>query len=134
MIHFPCKSLSCPRSICRKGRSTLWFHPLLSQFLHAAWDNNIMNDKWKHYLERWTGAGLIDSATADRIRVYEAQHESEQGMRTPVLIALALGCIAIGAGVLLFVAAHWEQLSPMSRLFLVLAMVGGFHIAGAFSV
>jgi uncharacterized membrane protein len=92
-----------------------------------------MTEKWKHYLERWSGAGLIDTDTAERIRTFEAEHEEEQGMRTPVLIALALGCIAIGAGVLLFVAAHWDQMSPMTRLALVVMMVAGFHLAGAFS-
>lgn len=36
----------------------------------------------------------------------------------------------LGAGVLLFVAAHWDELSPTQRFLLVLTMVSGFHIAG----
>lgn len=35
----------------------------------------------------------------------------------------------VAAGVLLFVAAHWDQLSPTERFLLVLAMIASFHIA-----
>ena len=37
----------------------------------------------------------------------------------------------VGAGVLLFVAAHWDALSPGARFGLVLATVAGFHLVGA---
>jgi uncharacterized membrane protein len=35
----------------------------------------------------------------------------------------------VAAGVLLFVAAHWEDLSPTQRFLLVLVMISGFHLA-----
>jgi uncharacterized membrane protein len=47
------------------------------------------------------------------------------------LLALALGGVLLGAGVLLFVAAHWDELSPASRFSLVLLLVAAFPIAGA---
>jgi uncharacterized membrane protein len=47
-----------------------------------------------------------------------------------VLIALILGAILLGAGVLLFVAAHWDGVSPLTRLSLVLAMLFFFHGLG----
>jgi len=54
-------------------------------------------------------------------------------MRWPVVFAIAFGSIMVAAGVLLFVAAHWEDLSPAQRFLLVLAMTSGFHLAaGAF--
>src|SRR5947209_13818575 len=37
----------------------------------------------------------------------------------------------LAAGVLLFVAAHWDTLSPTQRFLLVLLMVAVFHVAGA---
>jgi uncharacterized membrane protein len=37
----------------------------------------------------------------------------------------------LGAGVLLFVSAHWDTLSPSARFTLVLILVAGFHVAGA---
>jgi hypothetical protein len=39
----------------------------------------------------------------------------------------------LGAGVLLFVSAHWDALSPGIRFFLVLTLVGLFHAAAAFA-
>jgi uncharacterized membrane protein len=47
-----------------------------------------------------------------------------------VIFAIAFGSIMVAAGVLLFVAAHWDDLSPTQRFVLVLAMIAGFHLAG----
>ena len=86
---------------------------------------------WEKSLDRWTKAGVIDHSTADRIRTYEREHEGSQGLRWPVLLAVAFGAIMLAAGVLLFVAAHWDNLSPAQRFVLVLLMVAVFHVAGA---
>ena len=42
------------------------------------------------------------------------------------------GGLLLCAGVLLFVAAHWDEMSPAGRFALVLVMVGAFHAAAAF--
>jgi uncharacterized membrane protein len=84
---------------------------------------------------RWFEAGLIDAATADRIRRFEqeaSQHKDKQ-LRWPILLALALGGIMLAAGVLLFVAAHWDRLSPAERFSLVLTMTAVFHIGAGFA-
>lgn len=81
-------------------------------------------------LDRWTAADVIDAATAERIRRFEA--ESRRGSDLLVRLALALGGIMVTAGVLLFVAAHWDALSPAQRFSLVLVLVGVFHVVGAF--
>jgi len=86
---------------------------------------------WEKSLDRWMKAALIDVPTAERIRAYEREHESNQGLRWPVLLALAFGAVMLAAGVLLFVAAHWDNLSPAERFTLVLLMVATFHVAGA---
>jgi uncharacterized membrane protein len=89
-----------------------------------------MND-WQPYLLRWSEAGLIDASTADQIRAFEQAHAGTKKLRWPVLIALAFGGLMVCGGVLLFVAAHWDALSPAMRFSLVIAMVGGFHVAAA---
>jgi hypothetical protein len=86
---------------------------------------------WEKSLDRWMKAALIDASTAERIRSYEREQEGSQGLRWPVLLALAFGAVMLAAGVLLFVAAHWENLSPAERFTLVLLMVAIFHLAGA---
>jgi uncharacterized membrane protein len=86
---------------------------------------------WEGYLERWINGGLIDPATAERIRAYEAEQEKALGLRWPVVLAIGLGGLLLGAGVLLFVAAHWDTLSPSERFGLVLVLVAVFHVAGA---
>lgn len=90
-----------------------------------------MSANWKRYLERWTRAGLIEKATADLVRAYESDQEKAQGLRWPILLAIAFGGLLLAAGLLLFVAAHWDKLSPAQRFTLVLALVAAMHVAGA---
>jgi uncharacterized membrane protein len=90
-----------------------------------------MPPSWSSSLTRWTEAGLIDSHTADRIRAWEDHRGG--GRRWHVWLALGLGGLMLGAGVLLFVAAHWDALGPGERFAIVLAAVSGFHVAGAFA-
>jgi len=89
-------------------------------------------EQLEQQLGRWTEAGIVDSQIAARIREFEAARESP-GMRWPVVLAIAFGAIMVAAGVLLFVAAHWDELSPTQRFLLVVVMIAGFHLAaGAF--
>jgi uncharacterized membrane protein len=92
---------------------------------------------WEGRLERWVEAGLLDPPAAERIRAWERLRGGAPGpvptpgLRWPVRLALGLGGLMVGAGVLLFVAAHWDALSPEARFGLVLATVAGFHVVGA---
>jgi uncharacterized membrane protein len=85
-------------------------------------------EQLEEQLQRWAEAGLIDAQSAERIRDYETAHAS-RGIRWPVVFAIAFGSIMVAAGILLFVAAHWDDLSPTQRFLLVLAMISGFHVA-----
>jgi uncharacterized membrane protein len=90
-----------------------------------------MTADWTALLARWTNAGLIDDATAARIRAFEQEHAGAARLRWPILVALAFGALMIAGGVLLFVAAHRDAVSPRERFVLVLLLVGAFHAFGA---
>jgi uncharacterized membrane protein len=64
------------------------------------------------FIRRWQAAGLIDGATAERIRTWEAAH------RRPLwLWAVAgMGALAIGLGVMAVVGANWENIPAWVKL------------------
>ncbi|WP_263354876.1 DUF2157 domain-containing protein [Acidicapsa acidisoli] len=89
------------------------------------------------YLARWQSAGILDresdAGLIARMRTLEAAEKKPTGLRWQGLIALILGAILLACGVVLFVSAHWDQISPLARFALVLAMVSVFHLCGAIS-
>jgi hypothetical protein len=91
---FPCGKFSLPR-----GEP---FTVLLGLTMQA----------FEGYLTRWRGAGPIDDATEAAIRAYESKDAAPSGRRWQVTLALVLSGILLGAGLLLFVAAHWDDVSP----------------------
>ena len=93
-----------------------------------------MTDALNKRLDRWISAGVVDANTAERIRAFEESERSKEGLRWPVLLALGLGGVLLCAGMLLFVAAHWAELSPTWRFTLVLLLAGLFPIAGALTM
>ena len=96
-------------------------------------------------LNRWQSAGVLDAETTARIRTFEtaaAAGPSESqatpqrppflaGIKWQGLTALILGAILLACGVALFVSAHWDELGPMARFTLVVAVVAVIHIGGA---
>jgi uncharacterized membrane protein len=50
-----------------------------------------------------------------------------------VVVALILGGILLGAGVLLFVAAHWDEVSPSGRFLLVVGVLAALHLGAVLS-
>lgn len=84
-------------------------------------------------LAEWSTAGLIDSATAQRIRAWEEEHSTRiarpEAQRWQVRLALIFGAVLLSAGILLFVAAHWDNIGPGFRLLLVMGSLVGLHIA-----
>jgi uncharacterized membrane protein len=83
-------------------------------------------------LNRWQSAGVLDAATAARIRAHESQAAAKEApnLRWQGLTALILGVILLACGVALFVSSHWNDISPGARYALVMALVAVFHIGG----
>ncbi len=82
-------------------------------------------------VNRWFNAGLLDRNQQAAIRQWEDRQRSPNGLDWPVLLALAFGVVLVGGGILLFVSAHWENLSPSQRFTIVAVLVAIFHIAAA---
>ena len=82
-------------------------------------------------MQRWTQAGLIDAQAASRILAFEANRERRASLRWPVFLAMVFGGILFAAGISLFVAAHWSEMSPAMRFSVVLLMVTVLHLGGA---
>jgi uncharacterized membrane protein len=83
---------------------------------------------WEKDLQRWVDAQLIDAATALHIRQFE-EGSGRKRWRWPAILAVGFGALMLCAGILLFVAAHWDELSPTQRFLLVLGMTAVFHVA-----
>jgi uncharacterized membrane protein len=84
-------------------------------------------------LTRWQTAGILDGATARRIRDWESEQKKPTGLRWQVLVVLILGAILLACGVALFVSAHWDEIGPFTRLAVVLGMVSVFHLGGSWA-
>lgn len=82
-------------------------------------------------VQRWIDSGLIDAQVGARILAFEVGHERRTTLRWPVFLAMAFGGILLAAGITLFVAPHWSELSPATRFSLVLLLVALFHVGGA---
>jgi uncharacterized membrane protein len=87
-----------------------------------------MDDTIARRLALWRAAEVIDDETAARIRTWEAGHGSTRNSRL-VRLAFAFGGALLAAGILLFVAAHWPQVSPWARFALLALTVALLHVA-----
>ena len=87
-----------------------------------------MLSKLEDAVQRWSAAGLIDVVTVQRIREFEAEREQPSGLRWQVLLALIFGAMLLAAGIALFVAAHWDRLSPMARFSVVMGTLIAIHL------
>ena len=82
-------------------------------------------------LSRWLDARLLDPLTAERIRTFEQTRGRDTSRNWPMLIALSFGALMLAAGILLFIAAHWDNMSPWSRFSLVMSVLAAMHVVGA---
>jgi uncharacterized membrane protein len=81
-------------------------------------------------IDRWLAAGVIDAATAERLRAAEGARKPAQTGKLAIL-AFGFGGLLLAAGVFLFVAANWQDLSPWSRFAILLIVVVALHVGAA---
>lgn len=82
-------------------------------------------------IDGWLKAGLLDAATAARLRQHEEAADRPHTGRLTIL-AFGFGGLLLAAGAFLFVAAHWQDVSPWQRFAILLAMTAALHVGGAF--
>jgi uncharacterized membrane protein len=76
-------------------------------------------------VEQWRAEGLVDEPTAAAIRDrYVARHRV-----TLARIVLTLGAIFVGLGLIWFVASNLDQMSPLTRFLLMVAVWVGLVVA-----
>lgn len=75
-------------------------------------------------LKVWEAAGLVDAATAARIRDWESSHASPVAMRAVIGIAV----LAIGLGLISVVAANWDAVAGVARLGIHFALMVGLAV------
>jgi len=90
-----------------------------------------MPERLERMLTRWVAAGLLDTERAERIRRFESGRAPSTHLRWPMRLAIGFGALMLSAGVLLFVASHWDALAPVQRFALVLMLVAVFHVSAA---
>lgn len=84
-------------------------------------------------LERWREAGLISAETVAAIESFEAARTpAHKRLSLPVLLVVIGGGVLLAAGILLFIAANWDGLSPIGRLALICALLATLHTAGGY--
>ena len=72
-------------------------------------------------LQAWIEAGVVDPDAAARIRGWEASHARPLALWA----VIGIGALAIALGIMLVVAANWDDIPPMLRLSLHLALLAG---------
>src|SRR6266496_606101 len=93
--------------------------PFRGMLAIVAVSQNMANtERLEQKLKQWVEAGVIDAESAQRIRSFERSSFEDsphgrtpgaRGLRWPVVLAVSFGALMIAAGVLLFVAAHWDE-------------------------
>jgi uncharacterized membrane protein len=79
--------------------------------------------------EAWVADGIVTAEQAAAVRSrYADVREERRGSATTALAVI--GAIAVGFGVIGFVAANWEEMSHGVRLALLTAVVAGSYAAG----
>jgi uncharacterized membrane protein len=92
--------------------------------------NCIMSKQILRALDELIQSGVIDEATADRIRDHYANQTSESGNRLFIVFGI-LGALLVGLGIVLILAHNWDELSRPVRVAIgLLPLLTGQVLAG----
>jgi uncharacterized membrane protein len=93
--------------------------------------SNRFRELLKQELQIWQADGLISteqsSAISQRYRLDQMVRESTNRL---LFVIYIIGAVLIGAGVISFVAAHWDEITPSVKVALIVAFMLTVHIAG----
>jgi len=83
-------------------------------------------------IERWLSKGLIDANLANKLR-QEQQNNRLSLSQTTIIVLMA--AILVGAAVITFVAANWQEMGRLARLVLLAAAILlGYAVGGVASM
>lgn len=88
-----------------------------------------MNHSVDQALEHWQREGLLTAGKADELRASLGDVEHQLPNRA-IRIFSAVGGLLVGLGIILFVASNWGDMTPVSKVALLLAAVLGTGTAG----
>ena len=92
-------------------------------------DDRSFSGQLRRESEEWVAEGLVSAEQAAAIRKrYPEAREARRGSATTALAVV--GAVAVGLGVIGFVAANWDGMSHAARLTLLTVVVAGSYAAG----
>ena len=78
--------------------------------------------RWLHAeLPRLLEAGVLDAATADRLRAHYGPPDEAPRARLALTLFGVLGSLLVGSGIILLFAHNWDELSRPARTVVSLA-------------
>lgn len=101
---------------------------LLVTHLESGAESMIIGFTLCKHIARWQRDGLIDEATAERLRKDIAGHGVSFGLGNVLAI---LGAILLGAALLSLIAANWEAMPRLVRVGLIFAVLWCGYLGGA---
>ncbi|MCF7644864.1 DUF2157 domain-containing protein [Bacillus subtilis] len=79
-------------------------------------------------IDQWQSQGLLDQETADKLRIDVKTRHNGFGMGGVLAV---LGSLLLGAALILFIAANWEVIPRIWRVALILFIMWGGYLGGA---
>ncbi|MBX8800842.1 DUF2157 domain-containing protein [Ochrobactrum sp. MR28] len=79
-------------------------------------------------IDQWQSQGLLDQETADRLRLDVKIRHNGFGMGGVLAV---LGSLLLGAALILFIAANWDVIPRIWRVALILFIMWGGYLGGA---
>ncbi len=79
-------------------------------------------------IDQWQSQGLLDQETADRLRLDVKTRHNGFGMGGVLAV---LGSLLLGAALILFIAANWDVIPRIWRVALILFIMWGGYLGGA---
>lgn len=79
-------------------------------------------------IDQWQSQGLLDQETADRLRLDVKTRHNGFGMGGVLAV---LGSLLLGAALILFIAANWEVIPRIWRVVVILVIMWGGYLGGA---